>query len=533
VLSGLVSANPGGEGEAPAGGAPAPPGEGVIELREVTKGFGPTVAVRDLSLSLRGGEVVALVGENGAGKSTLLKTLGGEYRPDFGQLLVDGEEVSFSSPAAAHAAGIRIVAQEPEIVPGVSIAENVYLGALPRHRGWVDARHLRGSLEEMLRRHGFEGTLPLSGLGAELTPAQRQVVEIMRAVRPGLRLVAFDEPTSSLTEEEVERLFLLIRRLREEGVAVLYISHRMKEIFELADRIVVLRDGTYQGERAVGETDEAELVRMMVGRKISSVMRSADRVPKIGDVVLEVSGLTSHWHRDVDLQVRAGEVVALAGLVGAGRSELARIVFGDLPATAGAVAIEGETVSNRTPVEMMRRGVGFTPEERKAEALFMSRSVRENISIASVAELRRGPFVDGRRERRLSEDYIDSLGIATPSAEAAVETLSGGNQQKVVVARWLARRPRLLILDEPTRGIDVGVKADLYRLIEQMADEGVAILLISSEMLEVLGLADRVVVMRSGRIAGELTRTDASEERVLRLAIPEYESVAPEGGSDA
>ncbi len=510
-------------GEQPA--APRPP---VLELAGVSKGFGRTIAIRDLDLSLHGGEVVAVVGENGAGKSTLLKTLSGEYRPDAGRVMVDGEEVSFSSPSSAHAAGIRVVSQEPEIVPGVSVGENVYLGDLPRHHGRINWRHLRKHLVALLDEHGFAGSIPLDRTGADLTPAQRQLVEIMRAVRPGVRVVAFDEPTSSLTEEEVVKLFKLIDALRADGVAVVYISHRMKEIFRLADRIVVLRDGAHQGERAVGETNEDELVRLMVGREVSTVMQRHRAVTD--RVVLEVESLSSRWHENVDLQIHAGEVVGLAGLVGAGRSELAQVIFGDQPATGGSIRIDGKPLRAREPADVMAADVAFTPEERKAEALLAGRSVSENIALASIRRLCWGPFVKGRQERQLADSYIESLDIVTPSAQTEIGRLSGGNQQKVVLARWLARDPRLLILDEPTRGIDVAVKADIYRLIDEMAGRGVAVLLISSEMLELIGLADRVVVMRGGRISGELVHAEATEEQILKLAIPEHED-AEAGGS--
>ena len=499
--------------------------DAVVELRGVTKGFASTIAVRDLSLAFRAGEVVALMGENGAGKSTLLKLLAGEYRPDAGELLLDGEETRFSSPSAAHAAGIRVVAQEPEIVPGVGVAENVYLGELPKLHGRVDRGHLRDTLAELLERHGFAGALPLDRMGERLTPAQCQLVEILRAVRPGSRLVAFDEPTSSLTEEEVEQLFALIRRLRDEGVAVVYVSHRMHEIFQVADRIVVLRDGALQGERAAAETSEDEIVRLMVGRDLDTVLQRRRAVRE--RVVLDVRSLGSRWHHDVSLQVRAGEVVGLAGLMGAGRSELAKVIFGDLPATRGEIRVEGHALAVHEPADVMRAGVGFAPEDRKGEALLLSRSVRENIALASLRSLRRGPFVDGRAERRLAQEHVDRLGIVTTSLQKEIRQLSGGNQQKAVLARWLARAPRLLLLDEPTRGIDVGAKTDIYRLIDEMANAGVAILLISSELPELLGLADRILVMREGAIAGELPHGDASEEALLRLAMPAPEHLSP------
>lgn len=500
----------------------------VLELKGVTKGFASTIAVRDLSIAFRAGEVHALVGENGAGKSTLLKLLVGEHRPDAGEVLLDGRPRALANPHVAHRAGVRLVSQEPDIVPAVTVAENIFLGELPTRRGRVDRRYLRRQAEDLLREHGFLEVLPPERMGSELTPAQRQMVEIMRAMRAGLRLVAFDEPTSSLSDEETQLLFALVRRLRAQGVSVVYVSHRLHEIFELADRIHILRDGVLRGERSVGETNEDELVRLMVGREVETILQRRRSARE--DVVLDLRSICSEWHQDVSFQVRAGEVVGLAGLVGAGRSELARIVFGDLQATSGEVLIAGAPVRGREPADVMRAGVALAPEERKAEALLGGRSVRENISIANLGALRRGPFVNRGAERRLASSYIDELNVVTPSAETEIGKLSGGNQQKAVLARWLARKPQLLILDEPTRGIDVGVKADIYRLVDDLAADGVAVLLISSEMLEILGLSDRVLVMREGEIAGELHGDEADEESVLRLAIPEVAPAGADGG---
>ncbi|WP_280410408.1 sugar ABC transporter ATP-binding protein [Nocardia brasiliensis] len=484
----------------------------------LSKSFAGVPALREVSLDFPAGAVTALMGENGAGKSTLIRILGGDHRPDSGRLELDGVLFDQATPAAARAAGIRVIGQEPEIVPHVSVAENVYLGALPRRAGrLLDRAALHERMRTDLARLGFDRDLDPSTVGSKLTAAQRQLVEIMRALTTDAKVIAFDEPTSSLSDHETESLFALIGRLRERGLAVIYVSHRMREIFRLADRVAVLRDGALVGVRATAETTDQEIVRMMVGRDLSTLFARGPATP--GRVVLDVDAVTTDDVSDVSLQVRAGEVVALAGLVGAGRSELAGALAGDLPIRSGTVRIDGKPVRLRQPRDAVRAGVGYAPEERKAQALLLHRGVRDNISLAMLDRLRRLRFVKAGAERRLAQQYVDSLRVRTPSIEQEVRKLSGGNQQKVVLARWLARKPKVLILDEPTRGVDVGAKAEIYRIIEELAEAGVAVLVISSELPEVLGLADRIVVMQQGRVTGELDRGAASEEAVLALAM--------------
>jgi ABC-type sugar transport system ATPase subunit len=501
-------------------------GDVVLRADGLSKRFGPVHALRDVSIDVRAGEVLALMGENGAGKSTLLKILSGDHAPDSGQILIDGVPADISSPRAAHAAGIRVIYQEPEIVPHVSVAENVYVGSLPARAHRFDRKALLARVREDIDRFGFTGVLDATTIGNRLSPAQRQLVEVLRALVSDVRVIAFDEPTSSLSEHEVDALFALVGRLRERGVAVMYVSHRMKEIFDIADRVAVLRDGALVGERAVPETDEAELVRMMVGRDLGQVFLR-DR-GEIGDVVLDVDGVSTDDVSGVSLQVRAGEVVALAGLVGAGRTELARALVGDVPIHSGEVRVAGKTLRLRTPRDAVRAGIGLAPEERKAEALLLQRPVRDNISLAILDRLRRGRFIRRDEERRIARRYVEQLRIRTPSIEQEVSALSGGNQQKTVLARWLARRPRVLILDEPTRGVDVGAKAEIYAIVNELARDGIALLVISSELPEVLGLADRIVVMEGGRVTGELDREEATEERVLTLAIHDHLSETDE-----
>ncbi|MCX4538829.1 sugar ABC transporter ATP-binding protein [Streptomyces sp. NBC_01669] len=498
----------------------SPAGAEAVAVEGLTKRFGAVQALHGVGLAFPAGQVTALMGENGAGKSTLLKILTGDHQPTEGGVRIGGEPVSFASPADARAAGIRIIPQEPEIIPHISVAENVYAGALPRTRGrLLDRAGLRRRVEADLERLGFADVLDPGLLGSRLTPAQRQLVEIMRALTgaPDARLIAFDEPTSSLSDGEVEALFTLIRRLRDQGIAVVYVSHRMQEIFRLADRIAVLRDGELVGVQQSSSTTEGDLVRMMVGRDLSA-MFVRQRVAT-DRLVLDVKNLTTDDVRGVSLQVHAGEVVGLAGLIGAGRSELALALAGDLPVRGGSVTLDGAPLPSGNPSAVIRAGLGLAPEERKAQALFLQQSIRENISLVVLGRLRRFRFVRRAAERDLAREYMQRLRVRAPSFDHEVRKLSGGNQQKVVLARWLARKPKVLILDEPTRGIDVGAKAEIYRIIAGLAADGVAVLVISSELPELLGLADRVVVMQSGRITGELSHHEATEESVLALAM--------------
>jgi L-arabinose transport system ATP-binding protein len=488
-----------------------------LRAEGISKAFAGVQALTDVSLDIRAGEVLALMGENGAGKSTLLRILTGEHAPSAGRLLVDGREVSFATPGDAQRAGLRVIQQEPEIVPHVSVAENVYLGRLPRRGRLFDRRALNRRIREDLARYHYTGAVDPATLGSQLSAAQRQLVEILRALTGEVKVIAFDEPTSSLSESEVDALFALIRRLRDDGVAVVYVSHRMPEIFAIADRVAVLRDGRYVGDRAVADVTEAELVRMMVGRDLDDMFSREPHTP--GDVVLSVQGVTTDDVTDVSLEVRAGEVVGLGGLVGAGRSELAHAIVGDVPLRSGTVSVGGRAIRLRSPADALRAGVGFAPEERKAQALLLQRSVRDNISLAVLRRLARLHVIGRRAEGQLARRFVRQLRIRTSSVEQEVRTLSGGNQQKVVLARWLARRPELLILDEPTRGVDVGAKAEIYSIIHDLAAEGIALLVISSEMPELLGLSDRIVVMHGGRVSGELSRGEATEEAVLSLAM--------------
>jgi L-arabinose transport system ATP-binding protein len=492
----------------------------MLEIRGVSKAFPNVQALDDVSLDVRPGEVLAFLGENGAGKSTLLKILSGDYQPDTGSMMMSGETLRFAGPREARAAGIRVIYQEPEIIPGVDVAENIYAGELPRRGPFIDRRRLGELVRGELADYGFADQLSPDRMGDELSSAQRQLVEIMRAVKSRMRILALDEPTSSLTEEEVDRLFALVRRLRDEGVAIIYVSHRIHEILQLADRVAILRDGRLVMVEQASVLTEAEIVRKMVGRDLGEVF---DRHPAATEhVMLEGRDIHSDVHHGVSFTIRAGEIVGFAGLIGAGRSELAKVVFGELPMHGGSIRVDGRNVSIRQPADAIREGIGFAPEDRKREGLVLIRSVLENTTIAILRRLTRFRIVQRRLEREIASRYVESLNVRTPSLDQEVGKLSGGNQQKVVLARWLAAKPKILLLDEPTRGIDVGAKSEIYRLIDELANDGLAIMFISSELPEILGMSDRIYVMQGGRITGELAGADATEEQVLELAMADH-----------
>jgi L-arabinose transport system ATP-binding protein len=493
---------------------------GALEIRGVSKAFPNVQALDDVSLDVRPGEVLAFLGENGAGKSTLLKILSGDYQPDEGTLSIDGEALRFANPREARSAGIRVIYQEPEIIPGVDVAENIFAGELPRRGPFIDRRALNQRVDAELAEYGFAKVLPRDRMGDELSSAQRQLVEIMRAVKSEMRILALDEPTSSLTDEEVEQLFALVRRLRSEGVAIIYVSHRLHEIMRIADRVAILRDGKLVMVEQAAALTEDEIVRNMVGRDLGEVF---DRNRAASDrVAIEVRDLKSDWHKGISFDIKAGEIVGFAGLIGAGRSELAKVIFGELPMNSGAVLIEGQEVHIGQPSNAISEGIGFAPEDRKREGLVLIRSVLENTTLAIIRRLTRFRIVQRGKERQVATEFVERLNVRTPSIDQQVGKLSGGNQQKVVLARWLAAKPKVLILDEPTRGIDVGAKAEIYRLIDALANEGLAIMLISSELPEVLGMSDRIYVMQGGRITGELPGPGTTEEQVLELAMQEH-----------
>ena len=492
--------------------------EPLLAVAGVGKSFPGVRALTGVSLDVAPGEVVALVGENGAGKSTLLKILSGDYRLDEGSVRLGGQEASHASPLAARRAGFRLVRQEPEIVPDISAAENVFVGEYPRRSlGRVDHAAMRATMAADLSRHGFAGLVDPAQIGRSLSPAQTHVVEIVAALKPGVRVLAFDEPTSSLTSGEVERLFALIRRLRAEGLGIIYVSHRLKEVMAISDRVVVLKDGRVTGNLTTRDTSEDEIVRLMVGRELVHDFKREETTRD--EVVLEVEHLRSRWHRDISFRIRSGEILGFGGLVGAGRTELAKVIFGEYARAGGTVRVAGRDSDIRSPRDAIAMGIGLAPENRKAEGLILVRSVIENASMAVYRRLSRWGMLSDRRMLDQVAPVIRALDVKTPSLAQEVGKLSGGNQQKVVLSRWLAAGPRLLILDEPTRAVDVGAKAEIYRLIDRLAREGMAIMLISSEMPELLALSDRIVVMEGGRLSPVIEKRDATEEVIVGHAL--------------
>jgi len=491
-----------------------------VELvaESLVKRYPGVLALDGVSIAARGGDVHAVAGENGAGKSTLMRVLSGAARPDAGTIRIDGRAVEFASPHAAHAVGIRMIHQELSLVPAMSVAENISLGAEPSRRGVVDATRRSRVAREVLDRLG-QRQLPTDVAVERLSLAARQMTEIAKAVAARARVLIMDEPTAILAHEETEALFAVIGQLRAEGVAVLYISHRLDEIFRVADRVTVLRDGRVVSTSPVAEVTRDDVVRRMVGRELGAGYPAA--AGERGHEVLRIEALSSGPVRDASLGLRRGEIVGIVGLVGSGRTELARAIYGAAPIRAGRMRLDDRPYAPRSPHDAIAAGIGLLPEDRKGQGLVLAAAIRENVSLSSLGALARRGIVDRGRERAEVARWTDALGVRAPSIERPVRLLSGGNQQKVVLARWMLARSRILLFDEPTRGIDVGAKADIYALMRTLADDGAAILMISSDLPEALGMGDRIVVMRGGRMVATLDRPAATPDRVARLILGE------------
>jgi rhamnose transport system ATP-binding protein len=491
-------------------------GNALIALRSGSKSYGAVRALRDASLDLRAGDVRGLVGENGAGKSTLVRLLGGVQRPDAGEVLVDGSPVSFHSPVDARAAGVAVIYQEPTLFPDLSVAENVVMGYHPRGAlRRIDRRAMHRQVQGLLDRLGIQlaSDRPVRGLSI----ADQQIVEIAKALSFDARVLIMDEPTAALSGPEVERLFAVVRALKEHGAAVLFISHRLDEVFAICDTVTVMRDGAVVHDAPIAELTPDEIVRRMVGRELSALFPKQEA--QLGPPVLGVHRLTREGEFvDVSFQVHAGEIVALAGLVGAGRTEVARAIFGIDRPDAGHVDVSGRRLPPGRPLAAMRAGIAFVPEDRRLQGLVMDLSIARNATLTRLRALTRLGLIRAGAENRVAREWAERLSLRFHRLEDPVAFLSGGNQQKVVLAKWLATEPKLLILDEPTRGIDVATKAEVHRLMSELAGRGLAILMISSELPEVLGMADRVLVMHEGRLTRELSRHEADEERVMRAA---------------
>jgi ABC-type sugar transport system ATPase subunit len=496
-----------------------PPTTGDVPLLAVAqlhKRFGGVHALRGADIDVRAGEVHALVGENGAGKSTLINILAGAIRRDSGTVFLDGGDADFHSPAESQRRGIAVIHQELATLPGLTVAENLFMGRLPSRHGFVDRGAMRARASELLAAVGL-AVDPLANVSS-LPTSQQQLVEIAKALSIGARLLIMDEPTASLTEHETRQLLALVRRLRDDGVAIIYVSHRFAEVFAIADRITVMRDGATVRTMARAATTPSEVVALMVGREIAAQSR-ATAASRGGRPVLELRDVSRTGAiAGVSLTVEGGEIVGMAGLIGAGRSETARIVFGADRHDSGDVMIGGNTVRFASPRDAIAAGVAMVAEDRKLLSLFMDKPVRWNITMARLPILSRVGFIRQRRERELAAKFVELLRVRTPGLATAVRELSGGNQQKTVLARWLATEPALLILDEPTHGVDVGAKSEIHALIRGLAAQGIAILLISSELPEILALSDRIVVMREGRVAATLARDEADERTIMMHA---------------
>ena len=490
----------------------------LIDIQNATKSFGGACALSDVSLQVYPGEVHALCGENGAGKSTLIKIITGAHAPDSGTLRINGQVVERLDPAAARAMGIAAIYQQPALFPDLTVAENVGLrlerGGPWRLLRWGDRRRRACAL---LDRVG--ASVSVDEPVRHLSMPQQQLVEIASALGGDAKVLILDEPTASLSDREVDNLFRVIRELRSQGVGMVYVSHRMEELSQIADRVTVLRDGKFVATLPMQGLTRTELIRLMVGRELSAFFPKSD--VRLGGTVLETRGLTckSSGIEDVSLSVRAGEILGLAGLVGAGRTELARALFGLTPADGGEILLNGQRVEVNGPARAVEFGIAYVPEDRRRHGVVLDMPVSANVTLAILRRIARLGMLDFARERDIANSFVQRFGIKTASLESPVGTLSGGNQQKVALARWLATEPSMLILDEPTQGVDVGAKAEIHRLMGELAQRGLAIIMISSELPEVLGMSDRIAVMHAGRIVAVVNRADATQEKILELAL--------------
>lgn len=487
----------------------------ILELKQITKVYPGVTALKELSLAFHAGEVHAIAGENGAGKSTFIKCITGAVTPTSGSIWFDGKVLVGNTPARSLAQGIAAIYQEFQLIPNLTVAENIYFGRQPKHLGFVDFKAMQKGAAETLNTLGVK--IDPKSLVRDLSVGFQQMVEIAKAISRHVRVLIMDEPSAPLTNNEIDYLFAIVRRLKSEGCCILYISHRLEEIFELCDVVTVFRDGEKIETKRVAETSQAELISLMVNRKLEETFPV--RLTKPGEEALRVEGLCASRVKDANFVLRKGEILGLAGLVGAGRTELASAIIGLNPKTAGVVKLHGAVKAIRSPGESFRQGIALIPEDRKRYGALLKLSIRENITYSNLQKAsNKLRWIRKRAERETANHYRDVLSIRTPSIEQRVSNLSGGNQQKVVMARCLYTDADILIFDEPTRGIDVGAKQEIYQLINRLTAEGKAILLISSEMPELLGLSDRILVLHEGKIVGEMNSADASQERILTLA---------------
>ncbi|MDF2375732.1 MAG: sugar ABC transporter ATP-binding protein [Verrucomicrobiales bacterium] len=496
----------------------------LLEVLGISKSFPGVRALHEVGFSVDRGEVVALLGENGAGKSTLMKILAGVQPADRGEISIDGKMVKVSSVEEGLAQGIALIHQELNLATNLSVGANIFLGREPKKRGLIDEKTIAAESRKYLDKVGLD--VPPETLVGDLTIGKQQLVEIAKALSTDARILIMDEPTSSLSQRETGRLFEVVKDLRGNGVSIVYISHRLAEVIELADRVVVLRDGENAGELKKDEVTHDTMVSLMVGRDLSQFY--AHMPLDAGEMVLSVSGLRTPVHpgHELNFELKAGEIVGLAGLVGAGRTELLESLFGIAPAVGGTIEVNGAAVTISNPRDAIEAGLALVPEDRKQQGLILDMAVADNLSLVSLERDQRKGFLNFDAENAISKEMVERMRIKTPSDRQIVRFLSGGNQQKVVIGKWLAMKPGVLLLDEPTRGIDIGAKQEIYALMEELAEQGVAILFVSSEMEEVLGMADRVLVMHEGQLTGELKRDQMSEEAILHLATGRIGSAA-------
>lgn len=494
--------------------------EHLLEFSGIGKAFPGVQALKDISFKAKGGRVLALMGENGAGKSTLLKILSGDLKADEGTVTLDDAVQNHASPHDAILAGVSVIYQERQMIPEMSVMENIFAGALPKNKlGIINRKKLKKDAQAIVDKFGLP--IDVEAPVVRLSVAYQQMVEIMKAYCRNSTVIAFDEPTASLSDSEIEILFSLIEELKAEGKVIIYVSHRMAEIFKISDEIFVMKDGCGAASMITKETTEAELIKAMVGRDIGDTYANLSRNTEYGDVLLEVKNLSNKKIHDVSFSVRKGEVIGFAGLVGAGRTELVRAIFAADKITSGEIIYEGKTVNFKSPADAVEAGIALCPEDRKDQGLVLYRSIRENVTMPVLSKIKKGIFLDKAYEKKLTEDAIEKYSIKTNTMEKIVVELSGGNQQKVILGRWTngAMDAKLLILDEPTKGIDVGTKAEIYQMVCDFAKQGYAVIFISSELTEVINVADTIYVMREGSITGQVKREDATEEGILALAM--------------
>lgn len=485
----------------------------ILTLKNITKEFPGVKALDDVTINIERGTIHGLVGENGAGKSTLIKVLAGIYQPNKGEIILDGKPCRFNSPIEARRAGISVVHQEIKLAEPLSVAENMFLGNVQLKNGLVDWKGMRRRAQEIVEDLGMD--IDINAQVSSLTVAKKQIVEIMHAINNNSRILIMDEPSAVLTDRELEVMFRIVKQLRDKGITIIYISHRLDEIFGLCSNVSVLRDGRHIDTIPVASVDRQGLINMMVGREMGQ--EYPKEVGNVGGTILEVKNLSRGILQDISFEVKSGEVFGISGLVGAGRTELARAILGIDKPESGEVYVRGKKVHYRTFADAIRDGLGLIPEDRKLQGLVQIMSVKRNTTLVNMKRVLRAGVISSSLEEKLSKEYADKLHVVTPSMETEVQYLSGGNQQKVVIAKWLFQNSEILFLDEPTRGIDVGAKAEIYRLINRMAKEGKTIIMISSEMPELLGLCDRIMVMHEGHKMGELNAAEATQEKIMAL----------------